>query len=317
MKLFAFLAKREKPDLFAMGFTTCLILMVSTNNLISIYKQLNNTENSEIENEKSSQTTVYGVLIIGLFFLFNVVGNLYRAMTTDTSIYSLVLPVILLRDWKYCSFCEQNSPPRAFHCFSCRRCVLKRHNHCMFMGTCAGLRNMRFYLLFMVHVWLGLLVSIYINWQYYVDLVHTFDFKHVFIFFMPLFAFALGIIGLYELFISFTNAINVILSLLLFFYMLINFIMAARNQTWHERAKLIDTYDLGWKQNLIETFGYNWFQASVNPFALIRLPSNGTSYMTKAHSAVNYNVDEAQTVIINDSTTSHRRRDFNTNTNII
>ena len=71
------------------------------------------------------------------------------------------------------------------------------------------------------------------------------------------------------------------------------------------------------KQNLIETFGYNWFQASVNPFALIRLPSNGTSYMTKAHSAVNYNVDEAQTVIINDSTTSHRRRDFNTNTNII
>lgn len=309
MKLLKILSKREKGDLFAMGFTLTLMLMVTLNNFTSLYQQFDPTKDN---------TNSFFLLIIGSFFLFNVVGNLYRAITTDTSIYSLVLPIVLLPGWKYCSFCEQNAPPRSFHCFTCNRCILKRHNHCLFLGTCAGLKNMRFYLLFIVHVWLGLLISNTINYNYYITFMHEIDIKHLFIFFMPLFAFALGMISLYELFVAFTNALSMILSLLLFFYLIMNLTMAQRNQTWHERAKQIKIYDIGWKQNLIETFGYNWLQAFINPFSLLKLPSDGITYK------LNVNINNTSTTNNNINTTNnnndnlYRRRDLLMNTtNII
>ena len=298
MKLSSLLA-REKSDLFGIGSTLSIVTMVTLNNLISLYKQSNQTE--------VDQTSKTILLIFGLFFLFNLLGNMYRAMNVNTTIYSLILPINLLPEWKYCSFCEQNAPARSFHCFTCNKCILKRHNHCVFLGSCIGLKNMRFYLLFMVHVWLGLIVSLIINLDYYVNFTHEFDFKHIFMFFMPLFAFGLGMISLYELFIIFSNAITLILTFLLLFYMILNFTMALYNQTWHERAKNIKIYDLCWKQNLIETFGYTWVQAFLNPFSAIRLPSDGTSFKTNIRN-VNSSVNEQS-----NSNSLFRRRDFNTN----
>ncbi|XP_060072441.1 uncharacterized protein LOC132552295 [Ylistrum balloti] len=45
--------------------------------------------------------------------------------------------------WKYCSVCDQPSPPRCHHCILCNRCSLKRDHHCFFARNCVGYRNFR------------------------------------------------------------------------------------------------------------------------------------------------------------------------------
>lgn len=110
-------------------------------------------------------------LIFGLYVVFNLVGNLWLCMITDTSIDTIICPVILPQptvrasaglseadqykiqnhcNWHYCYGCEVNVPPRAEHCFLCKKCVLKRDHHCSFLGRCIGFRNIRYYMCFLI-----------------------------------------------------------------------------------------------------------------------------------------------------------------------
>jgi len=62
---------------------------------------------------------------------------------------------------KWCRTCRLWRPHRCGHCHTCKRCVLRLDHHCMWMGTCVGERNARFFgcfLLFMGAAMLQLLV---------------------------------------------------------------------------------------------------------------------------------------------------------------
>lgn len=107
-------------------------------------------------------------LMFGFYIIFNLLGNLYLCLLTDTSIDTIICPVLLPTstgnlteryavdqhcNWHYCHQCEVNAPPRSEHCYLCKKCILKHEHHCTLLGRCIGYRNIRYYLCFLVWSW--------------------------------------------------------------------------------------------------------------------------------------------------------------------
>lgn len=55
---------------------------------------------------------------------------------------------------RYCSKCQCFKPDRTHHCRQCGLCVLRMDHHCPWFSTCVGLRNHKFFVQFLVYVWL-------------------------------------------------------------------------------------------------------------------------------------------------------------------
>ena len=86
------LIPRDKADKFGVSATIFLLLLVTWNNISKL---------SKISNEYPTYSLA--MLITGLYVLFNVFGNMYKAISVDTTIYSINLPIQLMEGWRYCS----------------------------------------------------------------------------------------------------------------------------------------------------------------------------------------------------------------------
>uniref|UniRef100_A0A2L2Y3D2 Palmitoyltransferase n=1 Tax=Parasteatoda tepidariorum TaxID=114398 RepID=A0A2L2Y3D2_PARTP len=91
-------------------------------------------------------------LLFQVLILSNILGNLYYLQRVDSSGKRKTLPAVLQPNWKYCHFCQLNSPPRSYHCPICDECILKRDQHCMFAGCCVGFYNHRYYLMAVFYI---------------------------------------------------------------------------------------------------------------------------------------------------------------------
>lgn len=266
---------KDRANLFGILSTLGLLALVTINDLITLYHEF-------------PINPIFSILALslGVFILINIYGNMFRAISVDTSIYSNPAPSIQLIGWKYCSICEQYAPPRSYHCLTCDKCILKRHNHCLFLAKCIGYKNIRFYLLFIVYVWFGTLLSNVINLNFYLNSINSLSFKSILKIFVPWLAWLFGLITLKDFFFTFTNTITVILFFLIFFYFLININLVLNNQTWYEKSKKIH-YKSSKYENLIEAIGFNWKSAFFWPFITLKLPNNGSHFSQEFNNVLN------------------------------
>ncbi|QCD84983.1 probable protein S-acyltransferase 5 [Vigna unguiculata] len=77
---------------------------------------------------------------------------------------------------KYCDTCMLYRPLRASHCSVCDNCVERFDHHCPWVGQCIGLRNYRFYYMF---VFSATLLCLYVHAFCWVYIVRIKDFEKV------------------------------------------------------------------------------------------------------------------------------------------
>ena len=56
---------------------------------------------------------------------------------------------------KHCRKCNSVKPPLSHHCSICERCIARMDHHCPWVNNCVGYYNQKFFLQFLVYVFLG------------------------------------------------------------------------------------------------------------------------------------------------------------------
>ena len=68
----------------------------------------------------------------------------------------------MLYRFKFCETCMIFRPQRTAHCNVCNNCVMGFDHHCVWLGTCIGKRNYKFFMYFITSLFLyGLYVMIF------------------------------------------------------------------------------------------------------------------------------------------------------------
>ncbi|KAH8363070.1 hypothetical protein KR084_005011 [Drosophila pseudotakahashii] len=103
--------------------------------------------------------------ILAIFIMHNILGNWVACYKTTSSVESLPkesqIPVPEEEHlWRFCDTCKKLMPPRSWHCGLCNCCILRRDHHCIFMATCIGLNNQRYFIWFAFYSTFGLILSL-------------------------------------------------------------------------------------------------------------------------------------------------------------
>lgn len=74
---------------------------------------------------------------------------------TDFRYYHLMQERTYNGGWRYCHKCNHMKPDRSHHCSVCGVCILRMDHHCVFVATCVGFYNHKFFLSFVFYAFLG------------------------------------------------------------------------------------------------------------------------------------------------------------------
>ncbi|XP_015907506.1 palmitoyltransferase ZDHHC16 [Parasteatoda tepidariorum] len=97
-------------------------------------------------------------LFIGHWLLLNIMFYYYMACITDPGYPpqgTMITDAVSI-----CKRCIAPKPPRTHHCIVCNRCILKMDHHCPWLNNCIGHFNHRYFFMFCVYTWIGVLFCI-------------------------------------------------------------------------------------------------------------------------------------------------------------
>ncbi|XP_055940304.1 probable palmitoyltransferase ZDHHC24 [Argiope bruennichi] len=219
-------------------------------------------------------------LIVQSILFINILSNLFYLQRVDSSGKRKKLPHVLHANWKYCHFCQINSPPRSYHCPICDECILKRDQHCMFAGCCVGFYNHRYYLLAVTYIMLGSLYYSILQGPHVFEIIGGYHWMSIVCMLAPHIAVLFGLLSIYGFICAITQIILSCVLVLTTYLFCVQIMCIAQGQTIHENRAGITLYDLGWKKNFIQVLGRKWYLAIIFPFASSPVDGDGINFLT-------------------------------------
>ncbi|XP_035777075.1 probable palmitoyltransferase ZDHHC24 [Anopheles albimanus] len=229
-----------------------------------------------------------------VWLLFNVTAHMLATMLCDTSCSTEVIQVptnvgangsgLGSKSWHLCATCEFIAPPRSWHCTSCRTCILKRDHHCVFTGCCIGHRNHRYFIMFVLYLFVSTLYSSILN-NYFIWFVRGDEFRNWTSLVKIIFPLAMLMIDIstkqYYLVIYLINMVGVMFTGVLLIY---HGRLVLSGAVVHERKA--PEYDLGRWENMRMVLGNRWYLTWLSPFIRSDLPHNGINWETLREQAI-------------------------------
>ncbi|XP_065073856.1 probable palmitoyltransferase ZDHHC24 [Ochlerotatus camptorhynchus] len=220
-----------------------------------------------------------------LFLLYNISANMLATIMCDTSCGTEIISVptnvavssgLGSGSWHLCATCEAVAPPRSWHCNICETCVLKRDHHCVFTGCCIGHRNHRYFIMFVLHLFIATFYASILN-NYFIWFVHGEEFRNWTSLVKIVFPLAMLLIDIsttqYYLVIYLINMIGMLFTGVLLVY---HGRLILSGSVVHERNS--HEYDHGRLNNLIMVLGERWHLVWLSPFLESKLPHNGVNW---------------------------------------
>ncbi|XP_013778401.1 probable palmitoyltransferase ZDHHC16 isoform X1 [Limulus polyphemus] len=110
-----------------------------------------------------SITVTIVAVTIGHWLLVNIIFHYYMAFKTSAG-----FPpegILIQEAVSICKKCIAPKPPRTHHCSVCDHCILKMDHHCPWLNNCIGHFNHRYFFLFCVYMWLGVIFLMFFGWS--------------------------------------------------------------------------------------------------------------------------------------------------------
>ncbi|XP_022906589.1 probable palmitoyltransferase ZDHHC24 [Onthophagus taurus] len=211
--------------------------------------------------------------VMGTFISVNIIGNLFALIFFDTSITGVILKS--KSEWILCPICETMVPPRSWHCTECNVCILKRDHHCSFCSNCIGYFNQRYFIHFLIYVFIATLYASFYNFYFIYELSEFKSWKMwlnvIFPLAMLMFDYSI------KQFYMFLSLIVLVMCAYSGVLLVFHVKLLLRGVVVHER-KLGDVYNLGKIENIKEVFGNRWQISWISPLIQSTLSGDGQSF---------------------------------------
>ena len=132
------------------------------------------------------------------------------------------------------------------------------------------------------HSWLICFYMTLLNVPYTLQLLGGFSFSYIFSVMIPLLAWLFGVLPSDYLVSSFVTGICSLIFAGMFACFIYHCQNMYRGRTTYERRLTSYEYDLGWKRNLLEALGRNYYLVWIFPLLPSPLPGNGIDFSKKS-----------------------------------
>lgn len=155
--------------------------------------------------------------------------------------------------WKFCLYCQIDTPPRSHHCKICQVCVLKRDHHCYFTYRCIGFNTQRRFIVLCFYLCVSCCWFAYTCISY----LSSTDSSQLIDYLLPVTTLKFFFFGvtLKFLFILTNLYLSIAFACLSIFFFLWEILLIVDGKTSYEAGKLINRYRQGIGNNIRSVFG--------------------------------------------------------------